>query len=91
MGIKGAKVEADKVIKVELLNTCECGVQYATNRTLIRIPKIKPYVVEYQLERGRCRECGKRRSSKLSEPDTFGPSQYLQQKVRKLMNKSSKK
>lgn len=32
--------------------------------------------MEYQLEHGRCRKCGKRRSSKLPEgvtPDTFGP------------------
>ncbi|EAL58197.1 transposase-like, partial [Wolbachia endosymbiont of Drosophila ananassae] len=42
----------------------------------VDLPEIKPYVVEYQLEHGRCRRCGKRRSSKLPEgvtPDTFGP------------------
>lgn len=75
------KMEADEVIRVRLHDTCECGGEIAVcNKPYIHqnvdLPKIKPYVVEYQLEHGRCRKCGKRRSSKLPEgvtPDTFGP------------------
>ncbi|MFP3021280.1 MAG: IS66 family transposase zinc-finger binding domain-containing protein, partial [Wolbachia sp.] len=42
----------------------------------VDLPEIRPYVVEYQLEQGHCRRCGKRRSSRLPKgvaPDTFGP------------------
>lgn len=75
------KMEADEIIRVRLHDTCECGGEIAVcNKPYIHqnvdLPKIKPYVVEYQLEHGRCRKCGKRRSSKLPEgvtPDTFGP------------------
>ncbi|GFY65205.1 transposase, degenerate [Trichonephila inaurata madagascariensis] len=75
-------MDADEVIKVELSSTCECGGKIAICKTVyihlkkVDLPEIKPYVVEYQLEHGRCRKCGKRRSSKLPEgvtSDTFGP------------------
>lgn len=84
VGNKGsfrAKMDADEVIKVKLSSTCECrgeiaicGKPYIHQK--VDLPEIKPYVVEYQLEHGRCRRCGKRRSSKLPEgvtSDTFGP------------------
>ncbi|EAL58547.1 transposase, degenerate, partial [Wolbachia endosymbiont of Drosophila ananassae] len=84
VGHKGsfrANMDADKVVKIELPNTCECGGEIAICEKpyihqKVDLPEIKPYVVEYQLEHGRCRRCGKRRSSKLPEgvtPDTFGP------------------
>ncbi|MFP3019759.1 MAG: transposase, partial [Wolbachia sp.] len=76
-----AKMEADEVIKIELSSTCECGGKIAICEKpyihqKVDLQEIKPYVVEYQLEHGRCRKCGKRRSSKLPEgvtSDTFGP------------------
>ncbi|UJQ21340.1 IS66 family transposase [Wolbachia endosymbiont of Delia radicum] len=76
-----ARMEVDKVVKVELPYTCECGGELAVCEKpyihqKVDIPEIKPYVVEYQLEHGRCRKCGKRRSSSLPKgvtPDTFGP------------------
>ncbi len=75
VGHKGncrAKMEADEVVKVELPNRCECGEEIAISEKpyvyqRVDLPEIKPYVVEYQLEHGRCRKCGKRRSSKLPE------------------------
>lgn len=75
-----AKMEADKVVKIELPNTCECRGEIAIcEKSYIHqkvdLPEIKPYVVEYQLEHGHCRRCGKRRSSRLPKgvtPDTFG-------------------
>ncbi len=84
VGHKGsfrAKMDADEVIKVKLSSTCECGGEIGICgkpyiHQKVDLPEIKPYVVEYQLEHGRCRRCGKRRSSKLPEgvtSDTFGP------------------
>jgi hypothetical protein len=84
VGHKGnyrAKMDADEVIKVELSHTCECGGEVAICEKpyihqKVDLPEIKPYVVEYQLEHGRCRKCGKRKSSELPEgvtSDTFGP------------------
>ncbi len=84
VGHKGsfrAKMDADEVIKVKLSSTCECGGGIAICKgpyihQKVDLPEIKPYVVEYQMEHGRCRRCGKRRSSKLPEgvtSDTFGP------------------
>ncbi len=84
VGHKGnyrAKMEADEVIRVKLQDTCECGGEIAIhNKPYIHqkvdLPETKPYVVEYQLENGRCRKCGKRKTSKLPEgvaSDTFGP------------------
>ncbi|MFP3024743.1 MAG: transposase, partial [Wolbachia sp.] len=71
----------DKVVKIELPDTCECGGElvicekpYVHQK--VDLPEIRSYVVEYQLEHGRCRKCGKRKSSKLPEgvtSDTFGP------------------
>jgi hypothetical protein len=74
-------MDADEVIKVELSHTCECGGEVAICEKpyihqKVDLPEIKPYVVEYQLEYGRCQKCGKRKSSKLPEgvtSDTFGP------------------
>ncbi|GFQ76690.1 IS66 family transposase [Trichonephila clavata] len=84
VGHKGshrATMEADEVVKIELLNECECGGEIAICEKpyvhqKVDLPEVKPYVVEYQLEHGRCKKCGKRKSSKLPEgvtPDTFGP------------------
>ncbi|GFY79942.1 transposase, degenerate [Trichonephila inaurata madagascariensis] len=56
-------MDADEVIKVEchLLANVEgsiaiCKTVYSPK---VDLPEIKPYVVEYQLEHGRCRKCGK--------------------------------
>jgi transposase len=76
-----AKMEADEVIKVKLPGSCECGGEIAICEKpyvhqKVDLPEIKPYVVEYQLEHGRCRKCGKRKSSELPREvilDTFGP------------------
>lgn len=84
VGHKGnyrTKMDADEVRKVELSHTCECGGEIVICEKpyihqKVDLSEIKPYVVEYQLEHGRCRKCGKRRSSKLPEgvtSDTFGP------------------
>lgn len=84
IGHKGshrATMEADEVVKIELLNECECRGEIVIYEKpyvhqKVDLPEVKPYVVEYQLEHGRCKKCGKRKSSKLPEgvtPDTFGP------------------
>ncbi len=84
IGHKGnyrAKMEADEVVRVKLQNTCECGGEIAICskpyiHQKVDLPEIKPYVVEYQLEKGRCRKCGKRKTSRLPEGvalDIFGP------------------
>ncbi len=84
IGHKGnyrSKMEADEVVKVELQNKCKCGGEIAISGKpyiyqKVDLPEIKPYVVEYQLEHGRCCKCGKRKSSKLPEgvtSDTFAP------------------
>ncbi len=72
VGHKGncrAKMEADEVVKVELPNRCECGEEITISEKPYVYQKVDlpAYVVEYQLEHGRCRKCGKRRSSKLPE------------------------
>jgi transposase len=84
-GHKGASREKDpspnKTVKVPLKNTiCECGGQIIIGKPhihqTVEIPEIKPQTTEYQIERGRCRACGKRRGSKLPEGvpnETFGP------------------
>ncbi|GFY65212.1 IS66 family transposase [Trichonephila inaurata madagascariensis] len=65
VGHKGsfrANMDADEGIKVELSSTCECRgrLQYAKPYIQkVDLPEIKPYVVEYQPEHGRCRKCGK--------------------------------
>ncbi|WP_253301901.1 IS66 family transposase [Wolbachia endosymbiont of Psylliodes chrysocephala] len=84
VGHKGnyrAKMEADEVIKIEMSSTCECGGKIAICEKpyihqKVDLPEIKAYVIEYQMEHGRCRKCGKRKNSKLPEgvtSDTFGP------------------
>lgn len=84
VGHKGscrAKMEADKIEKIELPDRCECGGEFIISERpyihqRVDLPEIKPYVVEYQLEHGRCRKCRKRKSSKLPKevtPDIFGP------------------
>lgn len=74
-------MDADEVVKIGPPNICECGGEIVICEKpyihqKVDTPEIKPYVVEYQLEYGRCKKCGKRRSSKLPEgvtADTFGP------------------
>lgn len=70
-----------EVINIKLNSSeCECGGVIGLFRPHIQqkidIPEIKPYVTEYQMERGRCRSCGKRKSSSLPADvgnDLFGP------------------
>ncbi len=60
--------------------TCECGgeIRLGQNHVhqKIEIPEIKPHITEYHMERGRCRTCGRRKSSNLPQGvtnDLFGP------------------
>ncbi|GFQ89144.1 initiation-control protein YabA [Trichonephila clavata] len=82
VGHKGnyrAKMDVDEVVKVKLSSTCKCGGEITICKKpyihqKVDLPEIRSYVVEYQLEHGRCKKCGKRRSSKLPEnvtPDVF--------------------
>ena len=73
---------ADEVIKIDLnTDQCECGGKISLmSKTHIHqkidIPEIKPYVTEYQMQKGRCRSCGKRKKSALPPgvtADLFGP------------------
>jgi transposase len=80
-GVTRDRMVADEIIKIELGDQCECGGIIAKSakpyiHQKVDIPEIKPYVVEYQVEHGRCKRCGKRVSSDLPEGisrDTFGP------------------
>ena len=81
-GITRQKMEADEIIKVNLLElTCACGgaISILANPYIHQktdIPEIKPIVTEYHLQHGRCRKCGKRKSSSLPVgvgQDSFGP------------------
>jgi transposase len=80
-GHKRDKMTANETVTVELDSlVCECGGEIRLNEPhihqKIEIPEIKPHVTEYHMERGRCRSCGKRKSSKLPEgvtDDLFGP------------------
>ncbi|WCR53042.1 MAG: hypothetical protein PG981_000064 [Wolbachia endosymbiont of Ctenocephalides orientis wCori] len=58
------------MVKIELSDACECGGEIAISEDpyihqKVDLPEIKPYVIEYQLEHGRCCKCGKRKSSNL--------------------------
>jgi transposase len=64
------KLVADEVVRIELPVNCECGGEIAkSNKPYIHqkvdLPEITPDVVEYHLEHGRCRKCGRRKSSIL--------------------------
>jgi len=75
------KMTANETITVPLDSlVCECGGEIRLNEPhihqTIEIPEINPYVTEYHMERGRCRTCGRRKSSKLPDgvaKDLFGP------------------
>lgn len=75
------KIKADEVIKIDLTSTqCECGGEIGLLskphiHQKIDIPEITPHVTEYHLQRGRCRQCGKRTKCKLParvSQDLFG-------------------
>lgn len=80
-GVARQKMVADEIVRVDLAETCECGgkVLLAKEPCIhqkVDLPEIKPYVIEYHLQRGRCSKCGKRQSSNLPAgvtADTFGP------------------
>ena len=84
VGHKGAayeRLEADEIIEVAMPESaCECGGEFTiANKAYIHqqidLPPIKPHVVEYRLAHGRCKRCGKRKSSSLPEgvsADKFG-------------------
>lgn len=65
------KPVADQIVEVPLAsNLCECGGVIAISNNChvhqkIDLPEIKPIVTEYHMQRGRCRTCGKRKSSAL--------------------------
>jgi transposase len=74
------RLPADEVIKIDLPISCECGGELAIAKEAyihqkIDLPEIKPHVTEYHLAHGRCRKCGRRRSSTLPtgvDRDVFG-------------------
>ncbi len=78
------RLPADEVVKIDLPQGCECGGVLSLSKELyihqrVDLPEIKPYVVEYHLSDGRCRKCGKRRTSQLPQE---GGEKYLGQESR---------
>jgi transposase len=74
--------QADHIVDVNLeSNLCECGGKICLSgkphiHQNIELPEIKPIVTQYNLQRGRCNLCGKRRKAKLPDnatSDLFGP------------------
>lgn len=80
-GHKRDEMVSDETIRIPLNSmTCECGgeIRLGQNHVhqKIEIPEIKPHITEYHMERGRCRSCGRRKSSNLPQGvtnDLFGP------------------
>ena len=84
VGHKGyfrAKMEADEIINVRLENVlCDCGGEFCIDSSphihqTVDIPKIKPHVTNYQLNRYRCNKCGISKKAQLPygvSNDTFG-------------------
>jgi transposase len=80
-GYSRDKMVADEIIKIDLDSKhCECGGEIRISAPHIQqkidLPEIKPYCTEYHLQRGRCKVCHKRKTSKLPNhitPDLFGP------------------
>jgi len=80
-GHKRSEMVADEVIKVDLPSKCLCGGEIRPCgkphiHRKIDLPEIKPHVIDYHLESGRCRLCNKKQKSELPEGvtiDLFGP------------------
>ena len=84
-GHKGSyrkKLKPTTIFEVSLEGSiCACGgglnisdIPYVHQK--VDIPAIKPEVIDYHLQQGRCRKCGKRKSATLPEGvsrDVFGP------------------
>ncbi|ROT47170.1 IS66 family transposase [Candidatus Cardinium hertigii] len=73
---------ADSIVAVPLDNlSCSCGGDIRCSKTptvhqKVDLPDIKPYVIDYHLQNGRCKKCGKRRTADLPPnvtSDIFGP------------------
>ena len=80
-GPKRAKLVADEVVDLSISDSCSCGgsLCIASNPYIhqkIDLPEIKPHVIDYRVQHGRCRRCGKRYTASLPKgvtPDTFVP------------------
>lgn len=85
-GVKGHKghfrkllalEEVDAVVYCKLTENCLCGETKTINKDLFRhqvheLPPIKLQVTEYQLEKGTCACCGKKRIATLPKGITWG-------------------
>lgn len=79
-GYSRDKMKADEIIKIDLDSLqCQCDGKIAVAKPHVHqkidIPEIKPYVVEYHMQRGRCRNYGKRKTTQLPSGitgDIFG-------------------
>lgn len=80
-GTTRSKLSADEVIELPISDACSCGghVKMAPKPYVhqkIDLPPIKPYVIDYHVHYGRCKQCGKRHTASLPQgvtSDTFGP------------------
>jgi hypothetical protein len=75
------KLPADEVIDLPISGACFCGGTIAVSskpyiHQKVDLPDIKPYVINYQMNHGRFRKCGKRYTASFPQgitKDTFGP------------------
>jgi hypothetical protein len=80
-GTTRSKLAADQVIDLPISDSCSCGGDISLSskpyiHQKVDLPEIKPYVINYHLHHGRCRQCGKHHTASLPQgvtPDTFGP------------------
>lgn len=60
-------MKSDKVINCRIGKTCECGgrivLKEETIHQKVELPKIKPIVTEYKLQKGHCKVCNRRVSA----------------------------
>jgi transposase len=76
-----AMMTPDEIIEIEASSICKCGgemevLSEVCTHQKVDIPEIKPCVVEYHLQKRRCKKCKKKITASLPEGvgyDTFGP------------------
>ncbi|MCT4697186.1 IS66 family transposase [Candidatus Cardinium sp. TP] len=80
-GTTRSKMVSDEVIDLPISDACTCGgpITPSSNPYIhqkVDLPDIQPYVINYHVHHGRCRQCGKRYAASLPQGvtgDTFGP------------------